>query len=234
MPPPRRAAGSSTTASKRVELRCEQRAAEEVARLRRDAAQARRSARGLVEGGKRAAVAVDGVDLGALGETQREGAAAGEEVGDPLRPLRTPRRRALASASSPARVACRKPPGGGESWRLADAQERGAALDEHVAVQRETGEIVPAGDIDQRLTLAAAELAVAADIDVETGLGRGELDVERLSRRARWLGERERRPRRLLQRRLGDRAEGDLDELVAARRACSRRAASRRRSAHAG
>src|SRR6187200_1592618 len=57
---------------------------------------------------------------------------------------------------------------------------------------------------------------MAAEIDVETGPGRGELDVERLSRRRQWLGEGERRPRRLLQRRLGDRAEGDLDELVAA------------------
>ena len=70
-----------------LELRCEERAPEEVARLRRDAAQARRLARGLVKGGKRARVAVDGLDLGALGETQREGAAAGEEVGDPLRPV---------------------------------------------------------------------------------------------------------------------------------------------------
>ena len=83
-------------------------------------------------------------------------------------------------------------------------------------MQGQTGEVVPAGDVDQRLTLAAAELAMAAEIDVETGLGRGELDVERLSRRRQRLGERERRPRRLLQRRLGDRAEGDLDELVAA------------------
>ena len=40
-----------------LELRCEERAPEEVARLRRDAAQARRLARGLVEGGKRARIA---------------------------------------------------------------------------------------------------------------------------------------------------------------------------------
>ena len=126
-----------------LELRCEERAPEQVARLRRDAAQARRRARGLVEGRQRARVALDGVDLGALGETQGEGPAAGEEVGDPLRPPQASTTR-LASASSPARVACRKPPGGGESCGLADAQERGAALHEHVAVQRETGEVVPA------------------------------------------------------------------------------------------
>jgi len=40
-----------------IELRCKERAPEEVARLRRDAAQARRLARGLVEGGKRARIA---------------------------------------------------------------------------------------------------------------------------------------------------------------------------------
>src|SRR5215211_6479773 len=198
-----------------LELRCEERAPEKVARLRRDAAQARRLARGLVEGGKRAAVAVDGLDLGALGETQREGAAAGEEVGDPLRPLARldddSRERLLPGPGRLQEAARRR-----RELSLADAQERGVALDEHVAVQGETGEVVPAGDVDQSLTLAMPKLAMAAEIDVETGLGRGELDVERLSRRRQWLGERERRLRRLLQRRLGDRAEGDLDELVAA------------------
>jgi hypothetical protein len=63
----------------------QQRTAEEVAHLRPHRPEARRAARGPVERGERSAVAVDRMHLARLRETQGEGAASGEKVGDAAR-----------------------------------------------------------------------------------------------------------------------------------------------------
>src|SRR5215203_2914050 len=80
-----------------LELRCEERAPEEVARLRRDAAQARRLARSARRSAKGPQPAKRSATRFALWHAATT---------------------MLASASSPAWVACRKPPGASESWAL--------------------------------------------------------------------------------------------------------------------
>ena len=79
--------------------------------------QARRGAPARFQRRHHRRLAFDGMDLGALGQRQGEGAEPGEEIDDARRAPPTARRTASRSAASPSAVACRKPPGGSGTGR---------------------------------------------------------------------------------------------------------------------
>ena len=199
------------------QLRRQQRTAEQIARLRLHRPQARRAARGAIERGERGAVAVERMHLARLGETQRERTAAGEQVGD------APRRRAALQHEGrqdllAARRRLQERAGRRHHLRPAHGDHRQAALDHDVAVHGQSGEVERRGGLGQAQAGARIDGPVSAQVDVEAGSGRRHLQVERLSGPLEQARQGERGARRLGESGLRDRADGDLDEVVAPRR----------------
>ena len=82
-------------------------------------------------------------------------------------------------------VACRNAPGGSASGRPADADRRRGALDDQLAVAGEARKPVRLGEARRaRRAVRRGQRSRAAHVDVEAGIGRGRLDVERLARPA--------------------------------------------------
>ena len=69
------------------------------------------------------------------------------------------------------------------------------ALHDDLAMARETRQLVLGGDARQRGCCRHRQRSRSAQVDVETVLGRGHLDIERLAHASRWSRRSPRRPR---------------------------------------
>jgi len=164
-----------------LDLRRSERPPEEVARLDVDRLEAGGSRRTALERGERGFVVIDGDDAGALGEAERERADAGKQVGHSGSV-------GAGREDQPGerRLAC----GGGLQERgrrqrhdcVADAQGRRPLLRDQLAMAGETGEIALLRNAGERRHQRRRQRAGAAHVDVEPGIGRGDLNVERLFR----------------------------------------------------
>ena len=132
--------GSMSAASNAASSSGSQRTAEEIARLGRDLAQARRVGGGARERGDRGGVRVGGENLTPTGEPQREGARAAEQVRDPFRA----RERRSANSREPrfSRLGRLQEAAGRQPrQRLAEGDARRPALDHDLAVIGDAREI---------------------------------------------------------------------------------------------
>ena len=96
-----------------------------------------------------------------------------------------------AKAASPAAVACRKAPGGRTTRGAAHPQRRRRALRDDLAVASEARQAAAFGDLRRASAHARGrQRPRSAHVDVEAGVGRRHLDVERLARSGQRLGDR--------------------------------------------
>ena len=152
-------------------------------------------------------------DPGALGKSQRERADAGKQVRDragvahmgrdQARQRLLARRRGLQEGAGRQRHH-----GASHPYR------RRRPTGDELAVPGEPRQSATFGEPRQRDRLRRGERARATQVDVETGIGRGHLDVERLSGRAERLGDRPGGFERAAEPGRQDRAVVDRDDVV--------------------
>ena len=122
-----------------------------------------------------------------------------------------------ASRSSPASVACRKPPGGSVTSASPKATRGGRRSIDERAVIGEAREVEPLGGAHELAGLGQFERPRAAQVDVEPIERRGHADVERLAEAPQIAGQRARGLDRARHRRREQRAGVDRDDVVRAR-----------------
>ncbi len=116
-------------------------------------------------------------------------ADAGEEIGDGLLLAEGVEDEAAQHLFAHAR-GLQEAAGRGNEIGRADPHHRRAALDDHVAMHREPGEVERVGEARECRALLRRGRAVAADVRVDAAGGGGELDVERLAGAGESLGHR--------------------------------------------
>ena len=171
----------------------DQRPAEQVALLGFDRLEPRRGGGCGLQRGDRARVGIEGRDAGALREPQREWPDAAKQIGHVFgladMAADEPRKRLFACRGRLQERARRQ-----SDPRAAHRHRRRAALRDQLAMPGEPREPMLFGDARQRAHPRGVERAGAAHVHVEAGVGRGHLDVERLSLAARALRRPPRRP----------------------------------------
>src|SRR5262249_48004824 len=118
---------------------------------------------------------------------QRECANAGKKIGDAPgfadMPSDQSRQRCLALCGRLQKCTCRQ-----RYLRLADLQMGLRSLGHKLAMTGKTNEVMHLSDMRECCEASDIQCAGAAHVDVEAGIGRGHLDVERLAGRLKRLG----------------------------------------------
>ncbi len=168
-----------------------------------------------MERGDRGFVAVGGVNARALGKPQRERADAGEQIGDIFgvraRGEDEPRQRGLAGDGRLQERRRRQ-----VHDRPADAHGRHPALRHHFAVAGQPGEVALLRHLRQRRGERRREGAGAANVDIEPGVRRRDVNIERLHRGSEHLGDRPGRLDSAAEPRRQHRTSVDRDQAVGA------------------